>query len=667
MKGRNTLTLLAVLALLGWYVAKFEKGEAPDKTADRSVVQLAGFKQDADVQEITITRQSDTITLQRVPKAAAKADAKADDKKDAKDPAGEDNWKILSPLKGDADTVAANAFVKTVLTAKAVSSYGKDAAKDMTDEDTGLGKPRVTLVLKDAKGKTGTVTFGDSTLNKDNCFAKVQGKDVLLLFSQMYVDENLIKKQIGDLRDKTLLALAANEAKSIDLIYPAGSMKLAKNDKGTWELTAGTKKYPADGNAVDNLLASLASTKIDKFVDPAPKSPASYGLDKPRISVLVSTGAKGEFGLTLGSSITEAPAQPNQMNPNQPPPQPEEKVYVQRKGDAEVVQVPGSLYAALLKTPQDLRDKTILAVNPINASRLSYTVGASTVELEKTAPVKDKPGAWQLKKPQALAADNKKVEKLLNDLRGLQATGFVDEPGPLAQYGLDKPVCTIAVEEGVTKLPLLSIGKAASDGSGTYFKRADSPVIFKANGSLVRGLETKVERLRDLQVLKLDRTEIKSIVMKAKDRETVTLTCSGASDWTYRSEPQPAKDAKEKPKPAEDKKADFGRISGLLTDLEDVRGDEWVTDKAPDLAKYGLKEPDCTVVITLNNGTKQTLLVGRDADTKSMAAYAKVDGKDVVVKNDDGSFLMRFARSGMEFEPVPEQPMGGMPMGMPQG
>lgn len=664
MKGRNTLGLLVICALLGLYVYKFEAGaEKPDKTADRSVVQLAGFKKEADVQEITITRESDTLTLQRV---AKKADAK-DAKKDAKDAAGEDDWKIISPLKGDADRVATSAFIKTLLSAKAVSSYTKEQAKELSDADTGLGKPRVTLLLKDAKGKTGTVQFGESTLNKDNCFAQVQGKALVLLFAQAYVDENLIKKQVGDLRDKTLLALAANDAKSIELAYPAGSMKLAKNEKGNWELAAGAKKYPADANAVDNLLASLASTKIDKFVDPAPKSPASYGLDKPRVTITVSTGAKGEFGLSLGGSITEAPAQQPQMNPNQPPPQPEEKVYVQRRGETEVVQVPGSLYAALLKTPQDLRDKTILAVNTINATKVAYTVGTSTVELEKGAPVKDKPGVWQLKKPQALTADSKKVEKLLQDLKGLQATGFVDEPGALEQYGLDKPTCTIAIEEGTTKLPLLSIGKAASDGSGTFFKRADNPVVFKANGSLVRGLETKAERLRDLQVLRLDRTEIKSIVMKAKDRDTVTLTCRGASDWVYKIEPQPVKDAKEKPKPAEEKKADFGRVSGLLTDLEDVRGDEWMADKAPDLAKYGLKEPECTLVVTLNNGSKQTLLIGRDPDSKSMAAFAKAEGKDIVVRNDDGSYLMRFARSGQEFEPAPEQPMGGMPMGMPPG
>src|ERR1035438_9221498 len=187
------------------------------------------------------------------------------------------------------------------------------------------------------------------------------------------------------------------------------------------------------------------------------------------------------------------------------------------------MQAPKSLIDALMKTPDGLRDKVVLAVNVPNITKLVYTVADKHVVLEKatTPGSKDPTLSWQLREPAAMAADSKKIDHVLNELKGLQVVekGFIDEPGSLAQYGLDAPRVTIELTDGKDALPKLLIGKSADDGSGTYVKRDNAPLVMKvpAASRFITLLEINPNRLRDLSVMKIDRTKVKSIELKGKD------------------------------------------------------------------------------------------------------------------------------------------------------
>lgn len=661
MKLRNTLALIAVAVLLGLYVWKYEQGEIPDETADRAVLALAGFKNAEDVVEITVNRGQGPLTLQRIPRTEEQKTAA----RDLGQGEGEDDWKLLAPLDSAADKNTANAFVRSVLTAKATAHYDAEKAKQMSAEDLGFGTSVTSLVLRNTAGEERKITFGNPTINDDSMWSQVQGSEDLYLFSRMFVDDTLAQQKVGDLRDKTLLAVGANEVRTVKLDYPAGGLELERGEADRWQLKLADRTLPADRDAVDNLLASLVGARIDEFVAEKTDSPASFGLDKPRVTITLGAGAKGELGLSLGSSTFETEAAPDPMNQGQPP-QPTEKVYVQRKGDTEVLQVAGSLYGALVKTPEDFRDKTILAVDPLAVTKVAYSLGDKSVELvREQAPaagstVVDDTSGWKLVKPVELPADPARVGRLLDNLRSLRASSFIDEPGDLAQYGLANPLTKITIEQGETKLPTLLIGKASSEGLGTFMKLSDQPLVYRANAALLGDLEVKPERLRVATVLNLDRTLFRTIELRSKGRDTITLSAKGASDWEY-TVGEPGAEKKPETKPA-----DAGRVMGLLTALERVRGDEWVTD-APDadLAKYGLADPDVTVTVTTNDGQTHKLLIGDDPNADSLAAYAKVEGQPLIVRNDDGSWLQRFARSEADLEPLPEMPMGGMPMGMP--
>jgi hypothetical protein len=676
----KTLVLLLAFVVLGVYAYKTKDDTPIDKQADRSVVQLCGFKTADDVAEITVTSADGTFTLTRAanPKAGPKDNPKPGESKYI--------WSITAPFKSDTDAVAVDSYVKALLTAKATEAYSAKQIAQVSDKDAGLDQPKASVTLKGVNGRTGTLLFGAKTPKEDAYYSRVKGGNGLLIFAQYYVDDNTALKKLSDIRDKTLLKMAAGDVKSLTLTFPKDTIKLTK-DKDSWTMETGGKTLPADTNTVENMIATLATQKIDKFVDQPSKDLKTYGLDAPPVQVSVNLGDKGELGLLLGSQTSE-PGKTSPTQPNQQPPRMDEKVYVQRKGETDVMQAPKSLYDALLKTPDDLRDKVVLAVNVPNISKLSYTIGDKRIVLER-APVagsKDVTPIWQLREPAQMSADSKKTEHILNEIKGLQVVsgGFIDAPAGLDQYGLDKPRAVIELTDGKDALPKLLIGKSADDGSGTYVKRDNAAVVMKVPAAtrFLTLLEVNPNRLRDLSILKLDRAKVQSIVLKGKDRDSVTLTAKGAGDWQVMSTPvkppeaDKAKKDQDKDKAAaakakddeakEPKKADAGKVAGLLTDLEDVRGDEWMADKADDLATYGLKDPEATVVVTTSDGKSFTLLVGKDPKAGSTSAYLKLDGKDPIYRNDDGTLLMRFQRSAAEFEPMPQQPMGG-PMGMMGG
>lgn len=672
----KTLGLLAVFGLLlAWSLVK-ERGDAPDENADRQIVQLLGFKEAKEIKEISVTSPEGSFSLERAPKPAKKAKKDKADKSPA-EPAS-DGWKITNPLKGEADKAGAETYVKTLLTAKAVNFYKEEQAKNVSATDTGLDKPLTTLTVKNEGGRQATLNVGKKTPDNNGYYAQVAGHKSLFIFATFMVDENIAFKKLNDLRDKQLVALAANDVQGLTLKYPDKQLRLTR-DKSVWTLEADGKKFAADTNTVDNLISSVSTARVDKFLEAKPTNLTTYGLDKPRIELTVDLGAgKAPVGLVLGSTHGEA-AKPNPMNPQQPPKN-DQKVYVQRKGETEVVDVADSLYKALLKTPEELRDKVVLAFDSTKATKLEYTVEGKDVVLEK-APAKgakDNTPVWQLRKPADTLADSRKADAMVSNLKSLQALQFVDEPAALSTYGLDQPAGKFTVTERDGKPVTLLVGAETSDKGGRWAVREGGKVVMKVRAGFLKDMETSANRLRDLMVAKLDRTKITEIAIRRKGQDLVVLHKKSDTDWTVQTQGEKPKDDKSKKSDADDKnkpkdytkpqKADAGKVGIVLSALEEVRADEWMTDdKAADLGKYGLKAEDADIIatVTTSDGKKTTLYVCHDPKG-SLAAFVKLKDATTIFKSDHGMLLSDLAKSAQEFEPSPEPPPG-MPMGMPGG
>lgn len=627
----KTLGLLVVFVGLLVWCLKFEQGDKPDHESDKTLVELLGFKRAEDIVEVTVGSGAGSFTL-RKEKREGEGEGEA-----------KDGWDIVAPLQGRGDDASIEAYVKTLLTTKVQHRYSAEQAKSLTDSDIGLAQPRATLTLKDAAGREATMLFGEAAGNETGYYARPKDGEGLLIFSYYFVNSNLVEKKLGDLRDKTLLRFLTADVEKLTLKYPARTIEVRKKD-GSWIVMADGRELAADSGAIESLLSNLSGARIDEFVD-ASGDLGAYGLAQPRIEVTLALGAKGEQGLLLGATRPGEP-EPAADPYNQQPPA--EKLYVQRRGDDEVLLVAGTLYDQLLKTVDDLRDKVVLDLNTQDVTKLAYSLDGATVELVKQPGKGDDPATWQLVKPTALKADKQVVEELLSNIDLLRATGFVDEASSLAAYGLDEPRGRIEISEGDKKLPVLLIGSAAENGADLFVKREDRPTIYKVRASFTGDLETKPERLRDLVVLALDRTLFKKISLRQANGDLLVLEATGANEWKLT-------------KP-EAKEVDSGRVSVIVTTLAEVHADEWVTDRTDEATRKtcGLDNPDVIATVELSNGKKETLYVAADPGG-SLSAFLKRKGRNDIFKSDHGLILSDLRKSPQDLEPLPEEPMGGMP------
>jgi hypothetical protein len=355
----------------------------------------------------------------------------------------------------------------------------------------------------------------------------------------------------------------------------------------------------ADRAAVDDMVTSLATARMDREIDASPARPAEFGLDPPEAEVRLEVkGGAAPLVLRVGSK-----------NPT--------GVWVYaREGDKPaVITMSESIARDTARPVADFRDRTVLALDRRNLTGLDVDVGGDQMGL-----VADEPGKWRIVKPRVLPADTEMVAEFLEKLEGAKAIEFVDDaPKSLAPYGLDKPARVTAWlgKDKDRSSRTLLIGRPAPEKKGVYVKReGESGVILTAE-ALWTALPKTVAALRDKTVIayaydKLTKVEI------AHARGGVTLEKDGTG-WKLTA--------------PEALKADSSAVTGLLWKIRDLRALGFLAETPAEASRF-LSRPELTVRLW-EDGAKapKTLLLQSSAERRGgqPAALAAVQGEGPVV------------------------------------
>jgi len=160
-----------------------------------------------------------------------------------------------------------------------------------------------------------------------------------------------------------------------------------KKTEGKWEITE-PRPYRADQEAVAGVLSTLSALSADRVVEDKAADRKQYGLEEPAAEVDVGTRQ-----LMLGD---DTPAGGD--------------VYVAVAGDPKVFTVSSYTKTSLAKNLNDLRDKSLLTLNPDKVSRVELLKKGQDLEFDRT---KD---GWQILKPSASPADATAVNDLVRSL-----------------------------------------------------------------------------------------------------------------------------------------------------------------------------------------------------------------------------------------------------------
>src|SRR5262249_39117070 len=135
----------------------------------------------------------------------------------------------------------------------------------------------------------------DETAQNELYIARDDSRKELFFVEKEFVDKLL--KSPSDLRDKALTAFQRWDVDDITLKNAKGEFHFTKaKDTSDWVLGDAKKKTKWD--AVNGILDGLEKP-VKSFVDKA-QAPATYGLDSPRIHVVLKQGGAVKADVSFG-------------------------------------------------------------------------------------------------------------------------------------------------------------------------------------------------------------------------------------------------------------------------------------------------------------------------------------------------------------------------------
>ncbi len=456
MRPRNTLLLLLVLAALGAYVYWVDLPREKREAETKHLVDVDKTK----ISKVALDYPDRSIVIEKT---------------------GE-HWRITKPIDADADDTALNNMVAAIATAEVTRTL-----EDVADKlpSYGLDKPVVTATLTASDGTAvPPIKIGKTTQVGYSSYVQ-KGDDPKVYITGAAFQAGM-KKELKDLRDKSVIAFEDPEVQKIELTRPDQTIAVEREGDGDhWKITA-PAPYRADDAEMRSLLASLRGVRATDFASDDPAADLStYGLIAPRLGISVSLGKDRaqktlRFGETQDKDGKKA-------------------VYAKRGESPTVYAIPEFSLKNLDKDLTTLRDKTVLAFDKEKAAKLTVTRkdGAGFVLAKRD-------GAWHVEGPGDGVERAPTVTRFLDDLAGLKGNEIVAEHGvDFGRFGLTAPDLTVGVEDASGAALGTLIGSIGTGGPSagadatSYVAAQGTDVVYGVKPFVYTRLDKKVADFRE--------------------------------------------------------------------------------------------------------------------------------------------------------------------------
>jgi len=389
------------------------------------------------------------------------------------------------------------------------------------------------------------------------------------------------------------------------------TVRLKREGEG-WELLEPVRARGSRPTA-DEILANVLTAKIDREIDPNPKAPADFGLDKPAADLTLTLKDGKKLGLALGAK-----------NPTGV------WVYASEHGKPAVFVLGESVLRDATRPVADFRDRTILAFDVKDVTGFEVTTPEQTLAAERAD------GGWRLTRPAALAADGEMIGEFLDKLAAQKVREFVaDGPVPAATYGLDRPI-KLTIFTGRDKERVgrtLLIGRVDDAKKGVYVTRPGEASVLLVADEVAKQVPKNVAVLRNKALVAVDRDKVSTLdIQSPKGAVTAAHTKDKDKDQWALVAPQALP-------------ADQVEVGAVLNKLRDLRAQGFLSDDASGVPRY-LAKPQVRVTLTEHGGAATTVLLAPSTETRGGApmAYAAIEGRGPVVLV-DAKALDELARS----------------------
>lgn len=425
----------------------------------------------------------------------------------------------------------------------------------------------------------------------------------LLGFVYFYEIRGGQERQEAAGKARQLLAFSDHEVRRLS-IDRGDTLVSAEKADGGWRLTWPVQT-DADGSAIERYLRNLRETEVEG--EPVADSatvvgdravPARYGLDTPRLRVLLEVAGDGARADTVRFG-DDTPT--------------DRFTYAQRSGtNPEVFRVRAWRYDNFNKGLFDLRDRRVLAFEPSEVKSLRLArPGEPAIDAVREG------GHWRLEAPLQRPADDAAVDGILSRLKGAEATAVVHESPSASQLeqtglsaGRERVALTLWVGDDRAEKRLL-VGAETEHGD-RHARDSSRPQVFVVDSTVVEPLLKPLADLRDRHPFRVDANAVTSLALLRGGSQLLRAERDTSGAWSV-----PGLAGRE---------AKTWRLNSLVTDLDALEVKEFVADAAGvgglQAAAFGLDAPRYAIAVELRDGRSWELRVGRPADTGVYAMRA---------------------------------------------
>ena len=360
-------------------------------------------------------------------------------------------WRLVEPVDAAADAAAAS----TVAGSLASLEIQRVIAEEATDlQAYTLDPPRLEIAFRAREGALRRLQIGSATPAGDNLYARLADEDRIFLIASSL--EGTFNRTPLDLRDKRVLVFNAATTESFSVAAAGATRRFARQD-GSWSIL---EPFEARGDhaAIDGLVTSLSSGRMQDVADEDPADLAQYGLDEPLLTASAVTG-DASATLLLGAA-DEGGA-----------------VYAKDASRPVVFTVPASLAEGLERPLSELRNRNLFDFRPLTAERIDIARSGQTILLERET---DEAGEDLWRAADGTALDAELADAALTALTNLRAGVFLAE----RHAALDASALTVTARFDGGRSETVVFARAGDD---VFASRADEP------GSIRLELTTRFE------------------------------------------------------------------------------------------------------------------------------------------------------------------------------
>jgi hypothetical protein len=272
-----------------------------------------------------------------------------------------------------------------------------------------------------------------------------------------------------------LLSIAADQFQEIKIKKLTGETIRLRNAGGKWQIVE-PKPLPADQDTVGSLVSSLSSLNADKVVEDKAADLKPYGLDNPTLDVSVVKKDGKTDELLIGDDTPTGSGS-----------------YAKLPGDGKVVTIATFTKSSIDKSPDDLRDKRLIAFDSDKLTRVELQAKGQTVEFGKNGQ-----NEWQILKPRPLRADGGQVDTLIGKLKDAKMDlSATDAEAPRKFAAAAKVATATVTDAGATQ----TLEVHRDKDKNVFAKGSSAEGVYKVASDLADALDKGVDDFRNKKLL----------------------------------------------------------------------------------------------------------------------------------------------------------------------